>query len=172
MLINPEVNFENENDFKKAICKKISKMLQHKKTEQLINEYFIFTEFGLDIAVFIQRHGYSINRFFELKFYKRARQNAVGFGNGNGAGIQVDLLRLKNNKLFIAEQFIRWILYNGTIDTGTKRYVLFNNQKALQAVMGEGVVIGQQNNFNVNTLMNDAICWDVLLKLIENFLIH
>lgn len=173
MPFNPEVNYGNEEDFKKEICEQIDQMLQHKKTKQIINEYFILKEFGLDIAVFVQRHGYSITRFFELKFYKKARTNAVGFGNGEGEGRQVDLLLLEKNKLFIAEQSIRWILCNGTMDIDTERYVLFNNQQALNAVMGDGVQRGQQNNFNVNNLMNrNAINWCELSYRIENILIH
>lgn len=163
--------YDAESSFQRAIKEEIEKMLDQKRIEGTLIEYFILENFGLDIAVFIhwQDNRYSI-RCFELKAFLGLRPDGVGFGNRQGVGLQVDLLILGVQKLNLADQFIRWILVDGTKLKGTDRFVIFDNIQAKNAAMGGVVARGKTNNFRVNQLIKKAISWNELSKEIESFL--
>ena len=152
-----------------AVTHEIEKILEKSKDKSLV-EYFILPHFGLDIAVFIHRNGHFTGRFLEFKAFVGSRQGGVGFGNGQGDGSQVDLLLLEATKLHSANQYIRWILMDGTKPFGTKRFAVFDNSLAKAAAMG-GVSRGKQNNLRVKSLMTAAITWDDLSRELESFLL-
>lgn len=161
-----------EGTFQIAIKKEITKMLDQKIIDDILKEYIILEKFGLDIAVFLKwADNRSSIRFFELKAFVGSRQGGVGFGNRRGEGSQVELLLLGDRKLGLADQFIRWILADGTKSKGIERFVIFNNKQAKNSAMGS-VKKGKQNNFRVNVLMRKAITWNKLLEEIEHFLIQ
>lgn len=84
--------------------------------------------------------------------------------------MQVNLLLLGNQKLSLVDQFIRWVLVDGTKSRGEDRFSIFGNREARKAAMG-GVSKGKQNNLRVKVLLKNRINWDELSKRIEDFLI-
>jgi len=158
-----------EGKFQKAIEGEINKMLAQKKSDGSLIEYFILENFGLDLAVFTRFDNHIAIRFFELKAFVGSRQRGVGFGNQRGQGSQVDLLLPENRQLSLADNFVRWILVDGTKPKGADRFAIFDNKQAKNAAMG-GVSRGKQNNLRVNNLMRNAITWDKLSKKLECFL--
>jgi hypothetical protein len=87
-----------------------------------------------------------------------------------GEGAQVDLLLLGSSQLSLANQFIRWILVDGTRPKESSRFVIFDNKEAKNAVMG-GVKRGKQNNLRVNDSMKNPITWTQLIESIKTFII-
>ncbi len=159
-----------ETILQEAVKNEVAAILKNGKDSQSLVEYFIFPGFGLDLAVFMQQNdGFTI-RFFELKAFVGSRQGGIGFGNGYGEGLQVDLLLLKEGQLKLADRFIRWIVVDGTKPLGTKRFVIVNNSQAKGHAMG-GVSIGKQNNLRVSSLMTTAMSWDDLLEELKAFLL-
>jgi len=160
-----------EKTFREAVIKALENLLNQKKTAGSLVEYFILQDFGLDIAVFMKwsNNRFTV-RFFELKAFVGSRQSGVGFGNPQGKGSQVDIL-LRGNTLNLANQFIRWLLVDGTKSNGSERFVIFDNIQAKNAAMS-GVEIGKQNNFRIETLVKNAITWDDFLQEVEKFLIQ
>ena len=161
-----------EKTFREAVIKALENLLNQKKTAGSLVEYFILQDFGLDIAVFMKwsNNRFTV-RFFELKAFVGSRPSGVGFGNQQGKGSQVDILLLKNTQLNLANQFIRWLLVDGTKSNGSERFVIFDNIQAKNAAMS-GVEIGKQNNFRIETLVKNAITWDDFLQEVEKFLIQ
>ncbi|OAG27974.1 hypothetical protein [Thermodesulfatator autotrophicus] len=159
-----------EETFHKAVIKAVENLLEQKKVSGSLVNYFILQDFGLDIAVFMKwsNNRFTV-RFFELKAFIGSRQGGVGFGNQQGKGSQVDILLLENSQLNLANQFIRWLLVDGTKPKGSSRFIIFDNIQAKNAAMG-GVRRGKQNNFRINTLVNNATTWDNFLKELEDFL--
>ncbi len=160
-----------EETFRKAVIEAIRNLLKQKRIDGSLVEYFILQNFGLDIAVFMKwwpNNRFTV-RFFELKAFVGSRQGGVGFGNPQGKGPQVDILLLKNSQLNLANQFIRWLLVDGTMSKGSRRFVIFDNIKAKEAAMGE-VRRGKQNNFRINDLVSNAKNWNDFLKELEEFL--
>jgi hypothetical protein len=151
-----------EEQLQRAVKAEVTSILEHKKSEKSLVEYFIIERFGLDIAIFIRwiDSHFSV-RFLELKAFIGSRQGGVGFGNQNGEGPQVDLLLMEDQRLNIAEQFIHWVLLDGTRKRGTPRFAMFDNERARHAAMG-GVGRRKQNNFRVNELVQKAVTWDEL----------
>jgi len=161
-----------EKTFRESVIEALRDILDRKRTAGLLIDYFILQDFGLDIAVFMKwPDNSSTVRFFELKAFVGSRQGGVGFGNSQGKSPQVDILLLENSQLNIANQFILWLLVDGTKSNGSNRFVIFDNIQARNAAMG-GVKRGKQNNFRINTLINNATTWNNFLKELENFLIH
>ncbi len=173
MAYIPEPTIEQSSEpheiLQGAIIEEIKKILEQKKVNQSLSEYFILPNFGLDVAAFMQWHDHSTVRILELKPFVGSRPGGVGFGNRQGKGSQVDLLLLGNSKLNLADQFIRWILVDGLKPMGSTRFVISNNKQAKNSSMG-GVGRGKQNNLRINTLMTDAITWDGLSSELESFL--
>jgi hypothetical protein len=171
MHTDPDIAPDRPEDaLRRAILKELEDFLAKKKSDGILEEYFILEDFGLDIAVFMKFNNQYAVRFFELKAFTGSRPAGVGFGNRKGQGSQVDLLLLGDSQLGLADQFIRWILVDGTQPGGSSRYVVFSNHEAKNAAMN-GVRRGKQNNFRVNHLMKNAITWPDLIKTIRVFLI-
>ena len=162
--------FNPEETFREAVIEALRNILEQKRIAGSLVEYFILQDFGLDIAVFMKwSNNHFTVRFFELKAFVGSRQGRVGFGNQQGKGSQVDLLLLENSQLNLANQFIRWLLIDGTRPKGSSRFTIFDNIQARNAAMG-GVRRGKQNNFRINTLVNNATTWDNFLRELEDFL--
>lgn len=162
--------FNPEETFREAVIEALRNLLEQKRIAGLLVEYFILQDLGLDIAVFMKwsNNRFAV-RFFELKAYVGSRQGGVGFGNQQGKGSQVDILLLENSQLNLANQFIRWLLVDGTRPKGSSRFLIFDNIQAKNATMG-GVRRGKQNNFRINVLVNNATTWDNFLRELEDFL--
>ena len=159
-----------EDTFQKAVVEELKKFLAEKKSNGTLVEYFILEKFGLDIAIFIKwPNNHFTVRFFELKAFVGSRQGGVGFGNQKGEGSQIDLLLLENSQLSLANQFIRWVLVDGTKPKGSSRFAIFDNNEAKNAAMG-GVRRDKQNNLRVNDLMRNAITWTQLIKRIRTYI--
>ncbi len=159
-----------EETFHRAIKNEIEEILSRMKSDRSLIEYFILDKFGLDLAIFMKWFdGSSTIRLFEIKAFVRSRQGGVGFGNRRGEGSQVDLLLLQEKQLILADEFIRWILVDGTKPKGTRRYAIFSSREAKSAAMG-GVKRGKQNNLRVNQLMRNALTWDQLSEELKRFL--
>jgi len=158
-----------EDSLQEAIIEEAKKILEQKKSSHSLVECAMLSRFGLDIAFFIHQHDRPGIRFLELKAYTGSRPRGVGFGNSKGEGTEVDLLLLEDSQLNLADQFIGWILVDGTKPIGSKRFVIFNNNEAKNSAMG-GVERGKQSNLRVSTLMPNAISWDDLSKELESFL--
>lgn len=162
-----------EKTFHSILREAVEETLRNSKERNLIEEYFVLDEFGLDIAVFIEPKGGSIiSKFLELKAFVGQRPSGVGFGNNKGLGTQIDLLLLDDSQLKLADRVIRWILVDGRKPKGTDRYFIFNSAIAREAVMGN-VSRGKQNNLNVNRLYELVfpMTWGELLRAVEEFLI-
>jgi len=162
--LKPEMAFQH------ALKAEIIAILDKKKAEGKLIEYSILEGFGLDLAVFLKWFNCYSSKFFELKAFVGHRQGGVGFGNGKGEGVQVDLLLMDTDKLLFLNQFARWILIDGTKEYGTRRYAIFDNVIAKNAAMGT-MQKGKQNNFRVSQLISDAISWTELSKELEIFLL-
>jgi hypothetical protein len=159
-----------EDTLQEAIVGELREFLAEKKSNGTLAEYFILEKFGLDIAIFIRlSNGHFTARFFELKAFVGSRQGGVGFGNQKGEGVQVDLLLLENSQLSSADQFIRWVLVDGTKPRGSRRFAIFDNNEAKNAAMGN-VRRGKQNNLRANDLMRNAITWPQLIENIRAFI--
>lgn len=170
-LLEPEIKQKSkpEETFQSALIEEIRMILEKKKESNNLQEYIILTSFGLDIAIFIKRRNGSKTYFIEVKAFVGSRPGGVGFGNQKGEGSQIDLLSLDDNLLSIADEFTRWVLVDGTKNSGQNRFVLFDCRKAKMAAMN-GVQRGKQNNLKVNSLMSEAILWDDLSKQLDSFL--
>ena len=155
--------------FRNAIVEETEEILKQAKLGRALVECFVLTEFGLDVAVFVHWPDRLSLRLLELKPYVGSRQGGVGFGNGKGEGCQVDLLLLSNPRLHLADQYIRWILVDGTKPAGAKRFAILDNSRAKSEAMG-GVSRGKQNNLRINPLMTDALSWDDLSGQLQSFL--
>jgi len=159
-----------EDTFQEAIVGELRNFLAEKKANGTLAEYFILEKFGVDIAIFMRLpNGHFTVRFFELKAFVGSRQGGVGFGDQKGKGVQVDLLLLGNSQLSLANQFIRWVLMDGTRPRGSRRFAIFDNNEAKNAAMGN-VRRGKQNNLRVNDLMRNAITWSQLIESIRAFI--
>src|SRR3990170_2593893 len=155
-----------EDTLQAAVAEVFKKFLADKKSNGTLAEYFILEKFGLDIAIFMRLpNGHFTARFFELKAFVGSRQGGVGFGNQRGEGTQVDLLLLENSQLSLANQFIQWILVDGTRPRGSSRFAILDNNEAKNAAMGD-VRRGKQNNLRVNDLMKNGITWTQLAESI------
>lgn len=160
-----------EDTLQKAIKEEIKRILERKKVEGVLTTYFILEYFGLDIAVVMKRaDSHCTIRFLELKAFVASRQGGVGVGNQRGEGSQIELLLLDDKQLSVCDEFIRWILIDGTKTKGAKRFAFFGTSTAQNAAMGT-VRTGKQNNLRVNELMKEAITWGKLSQEIEHFLI-
>ena len=171
MLQEPDFtkNQSLEKQFQTALIIEIDRILKDRLSNDFLIDFFIIENFGVDIAVFLNFKDFNYIRFFELKAYKGARPDGVGFGNQRGQGVQVDLLQLDFPQLNFADTFVKWILINATKPKGSDRFVVFSNTEAAAAAMGQ-IKRNKQNNFKVSQLMKNSICWDNLLEEIEHFL--
>ena len=160
---------EPEETFERALIEELQAILDRKKQELSLIEYFLLPRFGVDVAVFMQWQGHSSVRFLELKAFVGSRPGGVGFGNQRGDGPQVDLLLLKDSELHLADKYIAWVLVDGTIPAGSKRFIFFNNTQAKSAAM-RTVSRGKQNNFRVKALSSKALTWDDLSAQLATFL--
>lgn len=158
-----------EEIFQTALTEEIKMIMEKKKKENEVLDYFMLKGYGLDIAVFVKRNNGSNIYFIEVKAFVGSRPNGVGFGNQKGEGSQIDLLLLEDNLLSLANDFARWVLVDGTKSKGQNRYVFFDCKEAKKVTMN-GVRRGKQNNFNVNVLMREAINWYDLSMQIDSFL--
>ncbi len=168
---NIKKGYKPEETFRDAIVEAINNFLQEKVAAGSLKAYFILKNFGLDIAVFIEwpNNRFSV-RFFELKAFVGSRKGGVGFGNPQGKGSQVDILLLDDLQLKLANQFVRWLLVDGTKPNGESRYVIFDNIKARNVAMG-GVDSNKQNNLSIKGLEDMFTTWDKFLENLNEFLL-
>lgn len=162
-----------EETLRQAVMSEITELLSSKKNaheEKPLEEFFVLTNFGLDIAVFMKWPVSSEVRLLEIKAFVGSRQGGVGIGNQKGHGNQIDLLLLPGRHLALADQLARWILGDGTRPKGSPRYVIFSNTKARDSAMG-GVRRGKQNNLRVSSLFENGLTWDELSGRLDSFLL-
>ena len=81
----------------------------------------------------------------------------------------MDILLHNNSHLSFLNQFMRWVVIDGTREFGEQRYAMVDNLAAKEAAMGV-IKRGKQNNFRIKYLMDNAIDWKTLIKEIEVFL--
>jgi hypothetical protein len=170
----PDISQTTQNPetlLQKAITEELKDILQQGKATEPSAEYFILSSFGLDLAVFVQWQDQSSTRFLELKAFVGHRPGGVGFGDGKGEGHQVDLLLLDDNRLRLADKFIRWVIWDATKPYGTARFAILDNSSAKQHVMGD-VTRGKQNNIRLSSLMSTSVTWDDLSKALQAFLLQ
>lgn len=158
----PELLFQN------ALITEIKSILSLRKESGTLSNFFIIPRFGLDIAVFLKNGNRSSVRFIEIKVYKGDRPGGVGFGNQKGEGIQVDLVSLDQEALMLADQFIRWVVYDSTRQ-GEERFALVTNSTIKASAMGE-VKQGKQNNIRIKDLKDSMVTWAQLMLELEGFL--
>lgn len=146
-----------EETLQRAIKEEICKMLDKKKTEGTLTTYFVLERFGLDLTVAMKRSDNRCSsRLLELKAFVASRQGGVGIGNQSGEGSQIDLLLLDADQLNVCDEFIRWLLIDGTRPRTTARFAFFGMKAAKNAAMGT-VRKGKQNNLRVNQPMEKAL---------------
>jgi hypothetical protein len=154
-----------------AITGEVNKILQTAMEEKKIDQYFILPEFGVDVAIFLQKDDHKEMRFLELKAYAEKRQNGVGVGNGQGKGCQIDILLLDNSRLLLSDSFIQWIIWNAKAEN-EKCFALLSSSEAKLCVMGLGPKRGKQNNFNIKKVFEkSAITWDSISEKINKFIL-
>jgi len=175
MTLTPEPDIRKyhnpEKALQKAVREEIERILKKMKSERILIDYFILECFGLDLCVFMKRSdGQSTMRLFELKSFVGSRQRGVGIGNQQGKGAQIDLLMLPNKNMNLCDEFVRWILADGTRPKGTNRYGFFGMDMAKNATIGT-VERGKQNNLRVRDLIKQALTWNDLAKRLEEFLL-
>jgi len=133
--------------------------------------YFVLERFGLDLTVAIR---WSDNRcsirLLELKAFVGSRQGGVGVGGPRGEGSQIDLLLLDDKQMSACDEFIRWLLIDGTKPTTTARFAFFGMKTAKNAAMGI-VRKGKQNNLRVTQLMEETLTWNEVSRNLEQFLV-
>ena len=176
MAYTPEPNISKGTDpercFQEAIKQEINELLRDKSSRNRagsLARFFVLEGFGLDLAVFLEWwDARRVVKLLELKAFVGSRQGGVGFGDRKG-GRQVDLLSLSSSDLALADHFSRWILVDGTLPYGEKRFALFCNSEARDAAMG-GVRRGKQNNLRISSVMQHADNWDSLSNKLGAFL--
>ncbi len=174
MTLTPEPDIRRHHDpedsLQKALRNEIERILNKMKSEGVLIDYFILDGFGLDLAVFIRRaDGHGSIRLLELKSFVGSRQGGVGIGNQRGKGSQIDLLTLPKENTNLCDEFIRWILVDGTKPKSARRYAFFRTDKAKTSAMGT-IQRGKQNNLRVRDLTRQSITWSELSERIEDFL--
>ena len=161
---NPEETLQG------AIKREICRILDEKKAQGTLLAYFVLEHFGLDLTVAIK---WSDNRrsirLLELKAFVGSRQGGVGVGNQSGEGSQIDLLLLDNRQMSVCDEFMRWLLVDGTEPTTTARFAFFGMKTAKNAAMGT-VKKGKQNNLRVAQLTEEALTWNEVSRNLEQFL--
>jgi len=162
--INPNIP-KPEKAFREAVTKALEEILNYKKAKDQLIEYCILQDFGLDIAVFIEwpNNLYTV-QFFELKAYVESRPGGVGL-----SPTQVNILELENTKLKLLNQFVRWLLVDGTKQRGSKRFIIFDNIQAKNAVMGK-LKKEKTNNLRIGDLTKNAITWKDFLNELNKIL--
>ena len=158
-----------EKDFENYIDKAVNIILEECREKGVINNYYVFKQFGFDIAVFINRGNSVSVKFLELKFFKGNRNYGVGFGNKKSESHQVDVLLTDDATRFF-NNFLRWVVYDALAEN-KKRYIFVDNITARKCVMKD-VRKGKQNNFNINKLRRHAITWEELIKKLQEFLLE
>jgi hypothetical protein len=93
----------------------------------------------------------------EVKSYGGQRQGGVGFGNGKGAGPQVDLL-VDEEQAVSRDDDVRWAFADATRAFGVPRYALLSCSEARGAAMCV-VARNKQNNFRLSALKNHWVPW-------------
>ncbi|HKM81130.1 MAG TPA: hypothetical protein VJY15_09240 [Candidatus Acidoferrum sp.] len=129
--------------------------------------FVVLEGFGLDVATFLDNKV----RFFEVKAFGGQRQGGVGFGNGVGEGIQVDLLLCDDKSLPLFDPAIRWVYADSTQSPGTARYALFTCTKAKDSAMANAVRRGKQNNLRISALRDSLVSWAEICAQIRRFLL-
>lgn len=170
MMTHEEPEFAIEKQLEDAIASVIRKMFENSGGSAVV-----LPGFGLDIAVFGQKDGTPIVRFFEVKAFS-LHHGRCGIGNQRGEGNQIRLLfddttdaPRSPDQLKAVERSIRWILGDRSKTHGTARFAFFTCEKAQAAAAG-GVRTGKQNNLRVSDFSGLWLTWPELLKEIELFL--
>ena len=132
-------------------------------------QFVVLENFGLDIAVF--RESPATVQLFEVKVFAGQRPGAVGFGNGKGAGAQVDLLLCSDKSLCLFDGVVRWIYADATKNLGANRYALFTCALAKKAAMGGAVTRRKQNNLKISELRAHLVDWEHLRGQVQSFLL-
>ena len=160
---------EPEDLLHQALLDEIEALLEEMKTKGKVTEYILFSEFGLDIAIFMKKGDMVLTRFIELKAYAGKRNGGVGFGNGRGRGCQADLLLLDTSKMEIIENSIRWVIWD-SLRKNDKCFSFLSSREAKDSVMGE-VEREKQNNFGIKKVfVKSSITWDQLSAKIKEFM--
>ena len=156
---------KTEKDFQEFIKKRIENILKRDNFE-----FIIIENFGLDLAIFIQKNSKVLVKFLELKVYK-STSGRIGFGNQRGQGIQVEILKLDRNKLRLLEPYVRWLFIDlEEFKDSLKRFAIIDSVIAKECVYEE-VREGKQNNFNINKIKNYATGWYNFLEKIVDFML-
>jgi len=156
-----------EQSLQQALMAEVHSLL----TQAEVN-FILLEGFGLDIAAFIQRGGRNYVRMIEVKAFVGSRAGGVGIGSNKGSGSQVDLLLHSSAELKIVDSSIRWVLGMGTLAKGSPRYAVFTSDQAKQAVMGDKVARGKQNNLRISDFQNELVTWDEFLRMLRQFLLE
>ena len=163
--------YNPEETLQRAIKEEICKILDKKEAEGTLMTYFVLERFGLDLTVVMKwSDNRCLIRLLELKAFVGSRQGGVGIGNQSGEGSQIDLLLLNVRQMSLCDEFIRWLLIDGTRPRDTARFAFFGMMTAKNAAMGV-VRKGKQNNLRVNQLMEEALTWNELSRNLEQFLV-
>lgn len=134
-------------------------------------EYLVVPRFGVDIGVVIRNASGTRVRFLEVKCFNSARAGGVGFGNGGGTGLQIEILLHPVEAVRLLDDVVRWILVDATRPPGSPRYALFTCSTAKAAAMG-GVAPGKQNNLRLSAFADRFITWAALIDELRGFLTH
>jgi hypothetical protein len=156
-----------EEQFRKAIVSALKELLEQKRLEKKCTEYFIMNDFLFDVAIFIKTPNNTVLRFFELKAYVAYRKGRVNISKGP----QLDLLRQDDSNLNLADESVRWLLVDGTLNKGDKRFFIFDSIKAKKAVKNLENKEQAHYNLKVEDLRQCALTWGHFLEKIETFLL-
>jgi hypothetical protein len=130
----------------------------------------VIPRFGLDVAFFLKTSNSPYARFLEVKCFTGARPGGVGFGDGRGDGLQVDLLLRSEAELHLMDCAVRWVLADATKPVGSPRYAVFNSHEAKAAAMN-GVSKGKQNNLRIAAFRDRLVNWPVFYQALKSFLL-
>ncbi len=153
-----------------GVLAEINAVLNEERSTGRLSGSFVVRRFGLDICVFMRHQDKTTVKFFELKAFAGQRPGGIGFGNQRGEGVQIDLLQGQPDQLLIADEFIRWIIWDATQPKGSKRFACLTSTFVRSTAMGAGVTPGKQNNFRIHDLMANAVTWDQLSNELKSFL--
>lgn len=134
-----------EAEFQKALVSMIDALLRAEN-----RPFAVLERFGLDVAIFLDGLATTV-RLLEVKAFNAQRMGGIGFGNGRGAGPQVDLLLFDKGSLCLFDSVVRWAYADATLPLGASRYGLFSCAAAKAAAMGT-ITREKQNNLRASAL--------------------
>lgn len=154
-----------EAEFERTLCAVARSILSEHGVR-----FVAIPKFGLDIAFFIWSASGLTPKFIEFKCFAGGRAGGVGFGNGQGKGPQVELLKNSLPDLELLSSTIGWVLVDALLPPGEKRYAFFDCVSAKNGAMGE-VKEGKQNNLRISSLRPSMTDWPTLVDKLKEFLL-